>query len=89
MMRTNPAIKTKTEKMIASDLARVGAPVLATALNERTAYRSQFVYRLALHELKPVDVNGFGGAIRNAEALAAEIIQVLRDLRAEKERAAA
>jgi hypothetical protein len=68
------------EVMIDNDLRRLNVPVFKTRLHERSAYRAQFVYRTALHELDQSSVNGVPAAIENAHTLAAEIVAVLRDL---------
>jgi chromosome partitioning protein len=80
LTRTNPQIPTKAERMIGEDLARAGIPALKTHLHQRTAYQAMFAYKLALHELKPSEVNGLPAAISNAQAFAGEITQVINGL---------
>jgi len=80
MTRTSPQIPTKNEKMIMDELRQAGVPILATHLNQRTAFQSIFTYRLALDELDPGQVNGLEGAIANAARLAGEVVEVIRSL---------
>jgi chromosome partitioning protein len=77
LTRTSPAISTRIEKEIVGALRDAGLPLLKTHLNERQAYKAMFVRRLALTELDPVQVNGLPEALRNAEKLAEEIVDVL------------
>lgn len=77
LTRTSPAISTRIEKEIVKALAEAGLPLLETHLNERQAFKAIFVRRLALSELDPIQVNGLPEALRNAERLAAEIIDVV------------
>lgn len=77
LTRTNPIIKTRIEKEILGSLASAGLPLLRTALNERQAFKAIFVRRLALHELDPLQVNGLPEALENANALIAELVDIL------------
>ena len=77
LTRTSPIIKTRIEKEILASLANAGLPLLRTALNERQAFKAVFVRRLALHELDPVQVNGLPEALENANALVAELVDIL------------
>ncbi|TPG55888.1 ATPase [Roseomonas nepalensis] len=77
LTRTNPAITTRIEKEIVSALAGAGLPLLKTHLNERQAFKAMFVRKLAVSELDPTQVNGLPEAIRNAERLADEVVDVL------------
>lgn len=83
LTRTNPAIATRIEREIVGALASAGLPLLRTHLNERQAYKAMFVRRLALSELDPGQVNGLPEAIRNAERLADELVDVLSPQSAE------
>lgn len=74
--RTSPAIPTRIEKEIAASLAQAGMPVFRTHLNERAAFKSVFLTRLALDELDPRAVNGLEAAIRNAGAIADELLSL-------------
>lgn len=77
LTRTSPIIKTKIEKEITAELAGADLPLMATALNERQAYKAVFVRRLGLRELDPTQVNGLPEAIENAERLASEVINII------------
>ncbi|AFW03144.1 ParA family protein [Gluconobacter cerinus] len=74
LTRTSPVIKTRIEREILAGLKQAELPLFANALNERQAYKAIFVRRLALQELDPTDVNGLPEALRNAEAVAEELI---------------
>jgi len=77
LTRTSPIIKTRIEKEILASLANAGLPLLRMALNERQAFKAVFVRRLDLHELDPVQVNGLPEALENANALVAELVDIL------------
>ena len=83
LTRTNPAISTRIEKEIVGALANAGLPLLRTHLNERQAFKAMFVRRLALSELDPGQVNGLPEALRNADRLADELVDVLSPRAAE------
>jgi len=76
--RTNPVIRTRTTTHIAKSLREAGIPVLETELNEREAFRAMFSYRQTLENLEPSDVANLDKAIANAEALAGEVVDLLR-----------
>lgn len=82
MTRTSSAIPTKNEKMIVDELRAAGVPMLRAHLNQRQAFASMFTYRLTLAELDQAVVNGVPAAIDNAESLAAEVVEVIRALKA-------
>lgn len=75
--RTSPAIPTKLEKAILSQLRAGQVPQFSTHLNERAAYKSMFYHRLDLEELDPADVNGLPQARDNAAKLAEELIELV------------
>ncbi len=83
LTRTNPAIATRIEREIVGALANAGLPLLRTHLNERQAFKAMFVRRLALSELDPGQVNGLPEALRNADRLADELVDVLSPRAAE------
>jgi chromosome partitioning protein len=78
--RTSPQIPTRNEKLIMEELRGSGVPLLATHLNQRTAFQSLFTYKLALDELDPTTVNGLEAAVTNAYRLAGEVIEVVRSI---------
>jgi chromosome partitioning protein len=78
LTRTSPQIPSKNEKLIVDELRAAGVPMMATHLNQRTAFQSVFTYKLALEELDPTVVNGLEAAAANAYRLAGEVVEVLR-----------
>ncbi|MGX7709383.1 nucleotide-binding protein [Methylobacterium sp. Gmos1] len=79
--RTKPGFATRDERAIREKLAASGVPMMANDLAERAAYRSMFTYRQSLDELDPQAVNGLDKARENADALAGEIVEILRTAR--------
>jgi chromosome partitioning protein len=79
--RTKPGFATRDERLIRDTLIAAGVPIFHTDLAERAAYRSMFTFRQSLEELDPAAVNGLDKAIENADALVAEVIGSLRDMR--------
>ena len=79
--RTKPGFATRDERAIRDTLVAAGVPMFRTDLAERAAYRSMFTFRQGLDELDSQAVNGLDKAIENADALAAEVIEALRDMR--------
>lgn len=76
--RTNTAIKTREEKEIRNNIEAASVPRFNAGLNERTAFSHMFAYKCSLGELNDKDTNGLEAAQKNAEALTAEMIQLLR-----------
>ncbi len=79
--RTKPGFATRDERVIRETMVGAGIPMFRTDLAERAAYRSMFTFRQSLEELDPAAVNGLDKAVENADALAAEAIEALRDMR--------
>lgn len=77
LTRTNPAIMTRIEREIVEALKNAELPIMQTKLHERQAYKAVFVRRLALHELDPLQINGVPEALKNAEQLADELVDIL------------
>jgi chromosome partitioning protein len=75
-MRTNSAIQTREERDIILSMKNANIPQFNTALNERTAFSQMNGYKLSLEELNPGLVNGIPAAIKNANELAAEVINI-------------
>lgn len=82
LTRTSPIIRTRTMGHIQHGLEDAGIPVLKSQLNEREAFRAMFSFRRTLETLNPKDVPNLDKAIANAEQIAAEIIEKLREGRA-------
>lgn len=76
--RTNAAVKSKLEKHINGELRR-SLRALETELHRRTAFSSLHNAGGGLRQLDPMDVNGIDKAIANAEAFAAEVIDILEE----------
>jgi chromosome partitioning protein len=80
-MRTNPAISTREEKDIQTNIRTRDIPCLTIALNERTAFSQLFAQRKSLAELSDDSVNGLPQACTNAASFTEEIIAMLRKQR--------
>lgn len=80
--RTSPAIATKLEKQITSQLTASEVPMFRNHLNERSAYKAMFFYQRDLDELESADVNGLPAARDNAFRLAEELVNLVIDARA-------
>jgi chromosome partitioning protein len=76
--RTKPGFATRDERAIRETLTAAGVPIFRTDLAERAAYRSMFTFRQSLEELDPQAVNGLDKAMENADALASEVVEILR-----------
>lgn len=76
LARTAAAVKSKLEKHIHAELHRAGR-VLQTELHRRTAFSSLHNAGGGLRQLDPEEVSGIEKAIMNAQAFAAEIIEIL------------
>ncbi|GIT93286.1 chromosome partitioning protein ParA [Jannaschia sp. AI_61] len=74
--RTNAAVKSKLERYINGQL-RTGTRTFKAELNRRTAFSSLHNAGGGLRQLDPMEVNGIDKAIANAQAFAAEVIDVL------------
>jgi chromosome partitioning protein len=75
---TSPAVPTRAEKAIVSELKSASVPLLKTHLHQRTAFAAMFSYRLALNELDPTLVNGLEAALENARQLADEVATIVQ-----------
>lgn len=80
--RTKPGFATRDERAIRERLTANSLPIMRTDLAERAAFRSIFTYRLALEELDHAAVNGVEKAMDNADALAGEIVELIKKRRA-------
>ncbi len=75
-VRTNAAVKSKLERHINAEL-RAAAPAFATELHRRTAYSCLHNAGGGLRQLDAAEVGGIDRAIDNAQAFAAEVIDLL------------
>ncbi|CAN7619459.1 AAA family ATPase [Neorhizobium sp. LjRoot104] len=80
--RTSPAIATKLEKQITSQLTAGDVPTFRNHLYERSAYKALFYHQLDLVELDPSEVNGLPAARDNALRLAEELVDLVANVRA-------
>ena len=78
--RTNAAVKSKLEKHINGEL-RAATRVFETELHRRTAFSSLHNAGGGLRQLNPTEVTGIDKAIANAQAFAAEVIDMLEEVR--------
>ncbi|TRD15431.1 ParA family protein [Palleronia caenipelagi] len=78
--RTNAAVKSKLEKHINAEL-RAATRVFETELHRRTAFSSLHNAGGGLRQLDPSEVNGIDKAIVNAQAFAAEVVDILEETR--------
>jgi chromosome partitioning protein len=75
--RTSPAIRTRLELDIIKDLEEGQIPTFREHINERSAFKAMFHYKLALEELDESLVNGIPKARENAARFADELIEFL------------
>jgi chromosome partitioning protein len=78
LARTAAAVKSKLEKHIHAELHKAGR-VLQTELHRRTAFSSLHNAGGGLRQLDPEEVSGIEKAITNAQAFAAEVIEILEE----------
>ena len=78
LTRTSAAIKPRTLQHIRAELTEAGVPILTTQMHEREAFRAIFSFGGTVETLQPSQVGGLDGAIRNAQALAAEVVAMLK-----------
>ncbi|MFD2741457.1 AAA family ATPase [Sulfitobacter aestuarii] len=74
--RTSAAVKSRLEKHIQGQL-QAAAPVFETQLNRRTAFSALHNAGAGLRDLDRSEFNGVDKAITNAEAFAAEVVDML------------
>ena len=70
-------------------MARNEVPVLDTQMHEREAFRAIFSFGGALQGLSTGQVSGLDAAMKNAQALAAEVVGLLKGTTQEKVKATA
>ncbi len=76
--RTNPVIRTRTTSHLANAFREAGIDLFETELHEREAFKALFAFNQPLSHLDPKDVSNVDKAVANAEAYAAEVIELLR-----------
>ncbi len=77
-MKTSAAIRTRTLTSIERELAQNNVPVFNTRLHEREAFRSIFSFGGTLSSLSATNVRNIPAAVENAQAFAAEVIEMLK-----------
>jgi chromosome partitioning protein len=75
---TSAAIRPRTLSSIEAEFAANGVSVLKTRLHDREAFRALFSFGGTLAGLDPASVRNIPAAIENAQALAREVVAVLR-----------
>jgi chromosome partitioning protein len=76
--RTSEAIRPRTLQHVKAEFAKHGVPAFTVHMHERDAYKAIFSFGGTLQKLNPKLVPNLDGAISNARALAAEVIDLLR-----------
>lgn len=76
------SIRTRNFKAIAAQFEEANIPSLQTAVAEREAYRSLFSYGGTLSGLDPAAVSSLRTARENAQALAGEVIHMVKKTKA-------
>jgi chromosome partitioning protein len=81
--RTSAALKPRSLRAIADELAQAGVRVLDVQMHERDAFRAIFSFGGSLADLDPAQVSNIPAAVANARAVAREVIALLRPMKAE------
>ena len=76
--RTSAAIRPRTLQHIREEMAQNSVPALETQMHEREAFRAIFSFGGTIDSLNASQVGGLEGAMKNARALAAEVVALLR-----------
>jgi len=82
--RGSPAIQTRDEAAIRTMLEDQNVPYFQTSLHKRAAYRAIFAYGGGLRDLPPREVRNIETAVENASDFAAEVVELLRDIKAKR-----
>jgi chromosome partitioning protein len=80
--KTSAAIRTRTLTSIEDELAQNEVPIFRVRLHEREAFRSIFSFGGTLSNLDPKNVRNIPAAVENAQAFAAEVVNMLQTRRA-------
>ncbi len=80
--KTSAAIRTRTLASIESELEQNGVPIFQTRIHEREAFRALFSFGGTLSGLDPKQVRNIPIAVENAQAFAAEVVEMLKSQRA-------
>lgn len=82
--RAPAAVVSRSAKRIFAAIDDAGLPMLSASLVERAAYRDVFEKGATLQELDPSTTSGLPQARDNASAVAAAVVEVLREVAKEK-----
>ncbi|MGD0106956.1 MAG: ParA family protein [Rhodopila sp.] len=80
--KTSAAIRTRTLTSIEDELAQNEVSIFSVRLHEREAFRSIFSFGGTLANLDPKNVRNIPAAVENAQAFAAEVVNMLQTKRA-------
>lgn len=75
--RTSTAIATRIERTVRRELQDAQIPVLDTHLNDRAAFKQQFLDGLTIYELDSEHVSNLAAAQKNARLFTAEVMTAL------------
>ncbi|NGM24298.1 ParA family protein [Roseomonas stagni] len=78
LTRTSAAIRPRTLQHIREEMERNNVPVLNTQMHEREAFRAIFSFGGVLQSLNANQVSGLDAAMKNAQALAVEVVDLLK-----------
>lgn len=84
LTRTSAAIRPRTLQHIREEMERNNVPVLNTQMHEREAFRAIFSFGGVLQSLSANQVSGLEAAMKNAQALAVEVVDLLKGAAREK-----
>ncbi|WP_203077411.1 ParA family protein [Falsiroseomonas ponticola] len=84
LTRTSAAIRPRTLQHIREEMERNNVPVLNTQMHEREAFRAIFSFGGVLQSLNANQVSGLDAAMKNAQALAVEVVDLLKDAEQDK-----
>lgn len=76
--RTSAAIQPRTLRHIRTELEGAGVPIFATQMHEREAFRAIFSFGGTVESLRPDQVGGLDGAVKNARQFASEVVAMLK-----------
>ncbi|WP_438852480.1 ParA family protein [Brevundimonas nasdae] len=77
--RSSPAIRTRTLDNVQRQFADNGVQYFQTHLHEREAFRAMFSFGGSLMDLDSSQVSNRAKAVENAQRLAAEVLQLLKE----------
>ena len=78
LTRTSAAIQPRTLRHVRAELEGAQVPIFNTQMHEREAFRAIFSFGGTVEGLRPEQVGGLDGAVKNARAFAAEVVALLR-----------